>query len=84
MPRLTIWRKIRCAFLALIPGLVLLTPTLAQNAHGSLGGTVRDSSGAAVPAATITARNPGLSLVRESQSDAHGEFRIVALSPGAR
>jgi hypothetical protein len=82
MPRLTIWRKIPCAFLALIPGLVLLTPTLAQNAHGSLGGTVRDSSGAAVPAATITARNPGLSLVRESQSDTHGEFRIVALPPG--
>ena len=54
----------------------------AQNPTGSLSGTVLDSSGAVVPAATILVRNPSLSFSRETLSDARGEFYVVNLRPG--
>ncbi len=81
MMRSTILRIVQCS-LALLPGIVPLTPALAQNSHGSLAGTVRDSSGAVVPSARISVRNPGLSSASNGQSDAQGEFRIVDLAPG--
>jgi hypothetical protein len=81
---MAILHKIRCAFLApLLLGVVLFIPALAQNPHGSLSGTVRDASGALVPAATVSLRNPGLSFVRNCPADAQGEFRIVDLPPGS-
>ena len=83
MPRLTTSRLTRCAFFALILGIALCSPALGQNPHGSLEGTVRDSSGALVPSAKISLRNPGLSLVREAETDGQGEFRIVDLPAGA-
>jgi hypothetical protein len=63
-------------------GVVLLTPAVGQNPHGSLGGTVRDSSGAVLASASISLRNPGLSFVRNARSDATGEFRLEDLPPG--
>jgi carboxypeptidase family protein len=75
-------RMIHRAFFAHLLGVALLTPALAQNPHGSLGGTIRDPSGALVPSATISVRNPGFSLSRETEADARGEFRIVDLPPG--
>ena len=62
--------------------LVLLMPTFAQNPHGTLLGTVQDSSGARVAAASILATNAEISLTREAQSDARGEFRMEELPPG--
>ncbi len=82
MLRSTIVCLIRNGFFALWLALILLSPLLAQNPHGSLAGTVRDASGAVVPSATISVRNPGLSFQREAESDAQGEFRIVDLRPG--
>ena len=83
MLRSTRLRSALCAFLALLVGVAAFTPAYAQNPHGSLGGTVRDSSGALVPAAKISVSNPELSLVQEGQTDAQGEFRIVDLPPGS-
>ncbi len=57
-------------------------PTFAQNPHGTLLGTVQDSSGARVAAASILATNAEISLTREAQSDARGEFRMEELPPG--
>ncbi len=82
MLRSTIHPVGRCAFFVQFLGLLLLAPALAQNPHGSLGGTIRDSSGALVPSARISVRNPGLALVQDAQSDSQGEFRIVDLPPG--
>jgi Carboxypeptidase regulatory-like domain/TonB dependent receptor len=66
----------------MLPMLVLFSPALPQNTHGSLAGTVRDASGAVVPSATVSVSNFGLFLQRATASDAQGEFRIVDLPPG--
>ncbi len=63
--------------------LILLMPAFAQNPHGTLLGTVQDSAGARVPAASIAATDAEISLTRETQSDARGEFRMEELPPGA-
>ncbi len=66
----------------LLCGLVSLAQGVAQNPRGTLWGTVEDSSGARVAAATITLTNPGFSVARQTQSDNRGEFRIEELPPG--
>jgi hypothetical protein len=47
----------------------------------ALLGIVRDASGGSVPGTKITVRNSELSLVRKTQSDERGEFRIEDLPP---
>lgn len=69
-------------FLDLCCGLILLMPAFAQNPCGTLLGTVQDSSGARVAAASIVATNTEISLTRQTQCDARGEFRIEELPPG--
>jgi hypothetical protein len=51
-------------------------------ATGRLEGTVTDPSGAAVPAADITVRNPSTGLVTIVQSSAAGGFNVLYLEPG--
>ncbi len=63
-------------------GLILLMPAFAQNPHGTLLGTVQDSSGGRVAAASIVATNADISLTRQTQSDTRGEFRMEELPPG--
>jgi len=63
-------------------GLIFLMPAFAQNPHGTLLGIVQDSSGARVANASIAATNADISLTRETQSDARGEFRIEEMPPG--
>jgi hypothetical protein len=55
----------------------------AQDFRGSLAGTVRDSSGARIPAAKITIRSSDSSVERQTASDANGEFRFDNLMPGS-
>lgn len=55
----------------------------AQNPRGTLRGTVQDISGGRVPGAKIIVRNTELSLLRETQSDSRGEFRIEDLPPAS-
>jgi len=55
----------------------------AQTLTGSIAGTVVDSSGAAVPGATVTASS--LALIKGSislQSDAQGYYKFLELPPG--
>lgn len=65
--------------------LCILLPLVgsAQNPLGALRGTVVDASGARVPSAVVSARNPGTSLVRQNQADARGEFLLEGLLPGS-
>src|SRR5262249_10919912 len=50
---------------------------------GAIAGTVRDSTGAVLPGATIEASSPALiEKVRSAVSDAGGQYRIVDLRPG--
>src|SRR6184192_3832077 len=54
----------------------------AQSNAGDLQGTVRDPNGAAVPNASITARNTGTNIMREATSNDDGYYKIVNLPPG--
>lgn len=60
-----------------------ITPLLAQLGTGALRGTVRDTSGAPIPAASISVRIPALQLSRSAVADHRGRFIIEALPPGS-
>jgi Ca-activated chloride channel family protein len=53
--------------------------TAAQSERGSLTGTIKDVSGAAVPGATVEAAGP---MTATTLTDALGTFRFVNLIPG--
>ena len=62
--------------------LVLWTPAYAQTL-GTITGEVKDSSGAAIPGATVTAQNVGTNATRTQQSNEVGAFAFPAMPPGA-
>ena len=52
-------------------------------ASGSIGGTVRDTSGAVLPGVTVEAASPALiEKVRTVVTDNQGEYKLVDLRPG--
>ena len=62
--------------------LVMAGPASAQGLYGSIVGDVVDSSGAAVPGATVTAINQGTNLARETTTSAAGSYSFTNLLPG--
>ncbi|HEU4834081.1 MAG TPA: carboxypeptidase regulatory-like domain-containing protein [Pyrinomonadaceae bacterium] len=54
----------------------------AQSNAADLQGTVRDTTGAVVTNATVTARNPGTNFSRSTTTNDEGFFRIVNVPPG--
>src|SRR5262245_2025941 len=54
----------------------------AQANAADLQGVVRDSTGAVVPNATVTARHPGTNVARSTTTNEEGFYRIVNLTPG--
>ena len=54
----------------------------AQSNAADLQGTVKDSTGAVVANASVTARNPGTNFSRSATSNDAGFYRIVNLPPG--
>ena len=54
----------------------------AQSAAADLQGSIKDTTGAVVPNATVTARNPATNLTRSTTSNDEGFYRIVNLTPG--
>lgn len=55
---------------------------LAQIDTGSIVGTVRDPSGAAVPKASITVTNTATGVSATTQTNSAGEYQVTALIPG--
>ena len=58
-------------------------PASAQAVSGILTGTIVDSSGAAVPGATVNATEASTGAVRTAVTGEAGLFRIPALNPGS-
>jgi carboxypeptidase family protein len=62
---------------------MLLIPAIAR-AQGSIGGVVKDASGAVLPGVTVEASSPALiEKVRSVVTDGEGQYKIVDLRPGA-
>jgi len=53
-----------------------------QAATATITGTVTDTSGAAVPGATVNAKNNGTGLTRSTMSDAQGRYNLPDLAIG--
>src|SRR5215831_12288513 len=54
----------------------------SQLGAGAINGTVRDSRGDAVPAATITVVNTQTNLTRKTVTRSAGQFNVLVLPPG--
>ena len=73
-------RRCRCFFLALI--VLLGALHLRADVTGSIGGYVRDSSGAVLPNATLTVIQTSTGYSRTATTDSSGHYSILALPPG--
>ncbi|MGH9784139.1 MAG: carboxypeptidase-like regulatory domain-containing protein, partial [Terriglobia bacterium] len=62
--------------------MICATVAIAQLPTATILGTVRDSTGAVIPAATVTVRNTETGLTRTGQSGADGSYRLAALPVG--
>ncbi|HLA77744.1 MAG TPA: TonB-dependent receptor [Vicinamibacteria bacterium] len=71
-------RRLLLAALAVVAAV----PVLAQPSTGRLAGTVRDTSGAVVPGATVTVIPQPSGATRSAVSTAEGSFAISDLPPG--
>ena len=71
----------KTTLLLLIATLAIL-PVWAQLETGSISGTVRDTSGAAVAGATVTVHNTATSAERTATTGDTGQYNITALTPG--
>src|SRR5205085_2091689 len=76
----------------LLPRLILLCVALlfastlafaqSQATTGDIEGRVLDPNGAAVPNATVTAKNQATGLEKTATTDGEGNYRIILLPPG--
>ncbi len=69
-------------------GMVLLAQVslprlLAQTATGSIFGTVRDSSGGAIPGVNVSAKSTETGAVRSAVTDGSGAYQILSVPVGA-
>jgi hypothetical protein len=62
--------------------LVFSIPAVAQTVLGSITGTVKDATGAAVPGAAVSAENIGTNLTVTAHSDGNGSYLIPNLPAG--
>lgn len=78
-------RLLQFLILVLVCGAVLLfapAPAAAQGSNGTISATVQDSSGAVVPAASVTLTNPATGDTRTTQTNRDGVFSFTAVPPG--
>jgi hypothetical protein len=71
--------------IVIIAALLLILPSAgtAQTAgEGAIGGTVTDSTGAAVPDATVTATNTATGITATRTSSGTGTYNVAPLLPG--
>ena len=74
--------RLRCLALGLCGLLAVVPAAFAQERTGGIAGTIKDSSGAILPGATVQATSPSLVGVQTGVSDHQGNYRFPALTPG--
>lgn len=75
-------RIIRISLLMALVCSLFASTASAQVLYGSIVGTVKDPSGAAIPSAGITATNKQTGLVRQTTSNDAGGYNFSAVQPG--
>jgi outer membrane receptor protein involved in Fe transport len=65
----------------LLLSLVVSLPLFAQSSTGSISGTVKDDSGAALPGVTVTATNAATGVSRSTVTNASGYYQLALLPP---
>lgn len=68
--------------LGAIAAALALAGTASAQSAGSITGTVKDSSGAALPGATVTLLSPAIGVAQTATTDARGVFVSPQLPPG--
>jgi hypothetical protein len=61
---------------------VLAAASYAQFDNGSMVGTIKDSSGAAIAGATVTITNTGTAIATQAKSNASGDYDVPSLKVG--
>ena len=74
---------IRLLRIGLFFSLVVCRFAHAQFENGSIVGTIHDSSGAAVPSATITVTNTATGIQNAAASNASGDYEVLSLRVGS-
>src|SRR5262245_47922082 len=74
--------KVALLALSLALCLALAATTFGQAVYGSVFGTVTDSSGAAVPNATVTITNTGTNVSETTKTNESGNYTQTRLIPG--
>jgi hypothetical protein len=75
-------RSLSAIAVFLCMSLVFSVPAAAQTVLGSITGTVKDATGAAVPGAAVAAENIGTNLTVTAHSDNNGSYLIPNLPAG--
>ena len=76
------WRSAAQYGLVCLAVLIFSLPGLAQQTLGSLNGTVVDSSGAAVPGATVTVTNTAINYSTTTTTQGTGFYQVFNLPIG--
>ena len=74
------FRRVFVLSAVLLAGLIPAT-AIAQTS-AAVGGVVRDSSGGAIPGATVRVINEATGAAQEAISDAEGSYQVTDLAPG--
>jgi hypothetical protein len=74
--------KLRAIAIAICLAVSIAAPLAAQNVSATINGTVRDSSGAVIPGATVTLTNELTNVSRSTKSNAEGYFVFPDLLAG--
>src|SRR4029453_1363311 len=78
-------RQIRCriALVGVFLAFIAASPASAQVLYGGLAGTVRNSTGGPVPAATVTITHKETNLSRETVTNDSGIYTFTNVQAGA-
>ena len=71
------------AILAATVALTLAAPASAQEARGTIAGTIRDGSGSVIPGATVTISNKEMGTTVTVVTNEVGSYQVPYLIPGS-